>query len=55
MTARQTGTALTAAGALLSLAGAALYVLPGPGFPVLVLGLAALTAGVVVLAVTRRN
>jgi hypothetical protein len=45
MTARRTGTALAAVGTLLSLAGAALYVLPGPGFPFLATGVALLIAG----------
>ncbi len=48
------GTVLAIAGALLSLAGAALYVRPGPGFPVLVTGLATLTTGIVMTAATRR-
>ncbi|MEV6175597.1 hypothetical protein [Streptomyces sp. NPDC052015] len=52
---RSIGTALTVIGALLSLAGVALYVLPGPGFPVLAIGLAALTAGLLTLAVTPRT
>ncbi|MFF0104691.1 hypothetical protein [Streptomyces hirsutus] len=55
MTKRPVGTALTAGGALLSLTGAALYVLPGPGLPVLATGLAALTAGLFTLAMTRRD
>lgn len=52
---RCTGMALVVVGALLFLAGAALYVLPGPGFPVLVLGLAALTIGFFMLSALRRR
>lgn len=37
------------------LAGAVLYVMPGPGFPVLVLGLAAVVFGVFLLAALRRE
>ncbi|MFD3701361.1 hypothetical protein ACFWUZ_35560 [Streptomyces sp. NPDC058646] len=33
----------------MTLVGALLYVLPGPGFPVLVIGLAALVTGLVML------
>ncbi|MFF8968984.1 hypothetical protein [Streptomyces sp. NPDC014995] len=51
---RRIGFVLTAVGTPLSLAGAAMYVLPGPGLPFLAMGLAALTTGLVVLAVTRR-
>ncbi|MEV6575030.1 hypothetical protein [Streptomyces sp. NPDC051577] len=40
---------LVVAGAPVTLAGALLYVLPGPGFPVLVIGLAALITGLVML------
>ncbi|MFD3825670.1 hypothetical protein [Streptomyces sp. NPDC058625] len=52
---RRIGTVLAAAGALLALAGAAMYVLPGPGLPFLVIGLAALITGLVVIAATRRT
>ncbi|MEF9905836.1 hypothetical protein [Streptomyces sp. P9-A2] len=55
MTKRHIGTALAAAGAPLSLTGAVLYVLPGPGLPVLVTGLATLIAGLFTLALTRRD
>ncbi|MCY0955277.1 hypothetical protein [Streptomyces sp. H27-S2] len=41
--------ALVVAGAPVTLAGALLYVLPGPGFPVLVIGLASLITGLVML------
>lgn len=55
MTKRSLGTALAVVGALLSLTGAVLYVLPGPGFPVLATGLVTLTAGLFMFAVPRRN
>jgi hypothetical protein len=48
------GTVLTTAGALVSPAGAALYVLPGPGLPILIIGLAALTTGIVMTVASRR-
>ncbi|WP_037631571.1 hypothetical protein [Streptomyces erythrochromogenes] len=41
--------ALVIVGAPATLAGAWLYVLPGPGFPVLVIGLAALITGLAML------
>ncbi|MCY0949074.1 hypothetical protein [Streptomyces sp. H27-S2] len=41
--------ALVIVGAPVTLAGALLYVLPGPGFPVLVIGLASLITGLVML------
>ncbi|MGW0393411.1 hypothetical protein ACWDYJ_21430 [Streptomyces sp. NPDC003042] len=41
--------ALVIVGAPTTLAGAVLYVLPGPGFPVLIIGLAALITGLVML------
>ncbi|WP_338900421.1 PGPGW domain-containing protein [Streptomyces sp. TG1A-60] len=47
--------ALAAIGAVLTAAGAALYILPGPGVPVLFLGLAALAIGLVKAAVDHRN
>ncbi|MFF5701030.1 hypothetical protein ACFY7H_00710 [Streptomyces sp. NPDC012794] len=42
--------ALVAVGAPTALAGVLLYVLPGPGFPVLVIGLAFLVTGLAMLA-----
>ncbi|MEU9379322.1 hypothetical protein AB0D94_36980 [Streptomyces sp. NPDC048255] len=42
--------ALVVVGAPTTLVGALLYVLPGPGFPVLVIGLAALVTGLAMLA-----
>jgi membrane protein implicated in regulation of membrane protease activity len=51
---RRIGTALAAIGAVLTAAGTAMYVLPGPGFPVLVTGLAVL-ATVLVMAAARRQ
>lgn len=52
---RRTGIVLVVAGALMCLAGAVLYVMPGPGFPVLVLGLAAVVFGLFLLAALRRE
>ncbi|MET9323869.1 hypothetical protein ABZX75_27375 [Streptomyces sp. NPDC003038] len=43
------GIVLASAGALTTMAGAALYVLPGPGIPVLAVGVAFLFAGVAIL------
>ncbi|WP_030842243.1 hypothetical protein [Streptomyces sp. NRRL F-4474] len=51
MSEHRIGTVLATAGAVLSLSGAAMYVLPGPGSPVLV----ALTTGLVMTADTRRT
>ncbi|MFE7763060.1 PGPGW domain-containing protein [Streptomyces sp. NPDC057438] len=50
---RRIGTALAAVGAVVTAAGTALYVLPGPGLPVLVTGLAVLTTGLVMAAAGR--
>jgi hypothetical protein len=47
---RRIGKFLTVLGVPLSLAGAAFYVLPGPGFPLLVIGLSLLTTGLVMIA-----
>ncbi|GAA2258833.1 hypothetical protein GCM10010145_34000 [Streptomyces ruber] len=55
MSQRRIGTFLATAGALLTLVGAALYVLPGPGAPVLVTGLAALITGLVINTAGRRR
>ncbi|MDV9189135.1 hypothetical protein R6L23_13105 [Streptomyces sp. SR27] len=42
------GVVVMSIGAVLAVAGAAMYVLPGPGLPVLLLGLAGIAAGAVV-------
>jgi hypothetical protein len=55
MTERRIGAILAAVGTPLTLAGALMYVLPGPGFPVLVIGLVTLITGLVMTATTRRN
>ncbi len=57
MTERRIRVILATAGTALTLAGALMYVLPGPGIPVLVIGLAALTliTGLVMTATTLRN
>ncbi|CAL9671540.1 hypothetical protein SUDANB15_07431 (plasmid) [Streptomyces sp. enrichment culture] len=55
MTERRIGVILAAAGTPLTLAGALMYVLPGPGLPVLVIGLTTLIAGLVMTATTRRH
>ncbi|MFG2981245.1 hypothetical protein ACGFYQ_08275 [Streptomyces sp. NPDC048258] len=54
MSERRNGRVMAAIGAPLTLAGTAMYVLPGPGFPVLVLGLALLITGLVMAAAGRR-
>ncbi|MGW4976966.1 hypothetical protein [Streptomyces mirabilis] len=54
MSERQVGKVLAAVGAPLTLAGVAMYFLPGPGFPVLVIGLALLVTGLVMTAAGRR-
>ncbi|MFF3402991.1 hypothetical protein ACFYW6_31380 [Streptomyces sp. NPDC002659] len=55
MSERRIWTVLATAGAPLTLAGAAMYLLPGPGVPVLITGLAALTTGLVMIAATHRS
>jgi hypothetical protein len=50
MSERRIGLALTAAGALITLAGVAPYVLPGPGFTVLTIGRSLLITGLVMTA-----
>ncbi|MGG7569262.1 hypothetical protein [Streptomyces sirii] len=55
MSERCLGAVLATAGAPLALARAAMYVLPGPSFPILVIGLAALATGLVVIVATRRS
>ncbi len=45
MSTSSTAVVLMSAGAVATVAGVLMYVLPGPGFPVLVLGLACATAG----------
>ncbi|MEV7510364.1 MULTISPECIES: hypothetical protein [unclassified Streptomyces] len=42
---------LAASGVVVTMAGAVMYVLPGPGLPVLLVGLALLAAGVIALGV----
>ncbi|WP_184792011.1 hypothetical protein [Streptomyces sp. 3211] len=54
MSERQFGKVLAAIGAPLTLAGAAMYSLPGPGFPVLIVGLALLVTGLIMTASTHR-
>ncbi|WP_437064276.1 hypothetical protein [Streptomyces sp. enrichment culture] len=54
MTEHHVGTILATAGAVLSLTGTGMYVPPGPGLPVLITGVAALTTGLVMTAATRR-
>lgn len=44
------GIVLASAGALTTMAGAALYVLPGPGIPVIAAGIVFLVTGVTMLA-----
>ncbi|MFJ3921753.1 hypothetical protein [Streptomyces sp. NPDC090022] len=47
---RRIGKSLTVLGLPVSLAGAAFYVLPGPGFPLLVIGLSFLATGLAMIA-----
>ncbi|MFE2553471.1 hypothetical protein ACFXGI_33795 [Streptomyces sp. NPDC059355] len=49
------GRVLAAVGAPLALAGATTYFLPGPGFPVLIVGLALLVTGLVMAAADSRR
>lgn len=51
---RQAGRVMAAIGAPLTMAGVAMYFLPGPGFPVLIIGLALLITGLAMTAATRR-
>ncbi|MET9852104.1 hypothetical protein ABZY57_03975 [Streptomyces sp. NPDC006450] len=51
---RQIGRVLAAMGAPLTLAGAAMYFLPGPGFPVLIIGLSLLLTGLAMAAAGHR-
>lgn len=55
MSERQVGKVMTAVGAPLTLAGVAMHFLPGPGFPLLIIGLALLIAGLAMAASTRRR
>lgn len=50
---RRIATVLATVGAVITAAGTAMYVLPGPGFPVLVIGLAVLAIGLVIAAARR--
>ncbi|MGW7033001.1 hypothetical protein ACWGFX_38310 [Streptomyces xanthophaeus] len=54
MSERQIGKVLAAIGAPLTLAGVAMYFLPGPGVPVLMIGLSLLVTGLVMAAAGRR-
>ncbi|MFJ9005406.1 hypothetical protein [Streptomyces canus] len=49
------GVLVMSIGVALTAAGAAMYVLPGPGLPVLLLGLAAFVAGVAVWFIGRNS
>lgn len=49
------GVRVMAIGVVLTVAGAAMYVLPGPGLPVLLLGLAAVLAGGAVRFIGRHS
>lgn len=54
MSEKRAGILLVAIGAPLTLAGLLMYVLPGPGFPFLVIGLALLTTGLAMGLASRR-
>ncbi|RPK88803.1 MULTISPECIES: hypothetical protein [Streptomyces] len=47
------GVVLMSIGAVATVAGALMYVLPGPGLPVLLVGLALMAAGAVVRIIRR--
>ncbi|MFE1734459.1 hypothetical protein ACFW6X_30670 [Streptomyces bacillaris] len=47
------GVVLMSVGAVATVAGALMYVLPGPGLPVLLIGLALMAAGAVLRIVRR--
>ncbi|MFD8417728.1 hypothetical protein ACFV2Q_39425 [Streptomyces sp. NPDC059650] len=53
ITERRLAVAMVIAGTPITLAGAALYALPGPGFPFLVIGLSLLITGLVMLGAAR--
>ncbi|MCX4633060.1 hypothetical protein [Streptomyces sp. NBC_01443] len=55
ITERRLAVAMVVAGTPTILAGVALYVLPGPGFPFLVIGLSLLITGLVILGAARRR
>ncbi|MGW5345085.1 hypothetical protein [Streptomyces sp. NPDC004050] len=50
LTERRAGILLSAIGAPVTLAGVVFYLLPGPGFPLLVIGMALLITGLVMIA-----
>jgi hypothetical protein len=54
MSERRLGRVLAAIGTSFTLAGAAMYFLPGPGVPVLVIGLSLLVTRLVMAAAGRR-
>ncbi|WP_338676486.1 hypothetical protein V1460_28555 [Streptomyces sp. SCSIO 30461] len=53
MSTKRIGATLAATGAPVTLIGAAMYALPGPGLPFLVIGLVSLTTGLAMLATTH--
>ncbi|MFJ6484576.1 MULTISPECIES: hypothetical protein [unclassified Streptomyces] len=55
ITERRLAIAMVIAGTPTTLAGVALYVLPGPGFPFLVIGLSLLLTGLAMLGTTRKS
>ena len=55
MSQSRVGVLVMSIGVALTAAGAAMYVLPGPGLPVLLLGLAALVAGAAVWFIGRKS
>lgn len=54
VTERRLAVTLVAVGVPTTLAGVAVYVLPGPGFPLLVIGLSLLVTGLVMLGSGER-
>ena len=55
MSQSRVGVLVMSIGVALTAAGAAMYVLPGPGLPVLLLGLAAVVAGAAVRLSGRKS
>ncbi|MFE1927504.1 hypothetical protein ACFW91_33740 [Streptomyces asoensis] len=55
MSQSRVGILVMSIGVALTAAGAAMYVLPGPGLPVLLLGLAAVVAGAAVWFIGRNS
>ncbi|MFI1154338.1 hypothetical protein [Streptomyces sp. NPDC020817] len=55
ITERRLAVAMVVAGTPTTLAGVAMYLLPGSGFPLLVIGLSLLITGLAMLGAARKN